>query len=120
MCHGDAVAVEHEVELLARRSARIGGQTTCVGAPELCGLHEQVDLVVAPERVEVARDDHRLAGGNDEVVQIVKLTLTMAILERQVHEEHSAVLELELDDQALDAFFEVVEPLTVHAWCGEK
>src|SRR5262245_28205201 len=64
----DAVAVEHEVELPARRAARIRGQPTRVRAPELRRFHEEINLVIAPERVEVARDDHGLARGDDEVV----------------------------------------------------
>src|SRR5690606_34538057 len=39
---------------------------------------------------------------------------------RQMHEENRAVLELELDDQPLDAFVEVVEALSVHVRSREE
>ncbi len=51
---------------------------------------------------------------------MLKLRMTMAKLQRQVHEEDRAILELELDDQPLDAFVEIVKSLAVHARCGEK
>ena len=37
-----------------------------------------------------------------------------------MNEKYGAVIELELDDEALDAFVEVMKPLSVHARCGEK
>ncbi len=77
----DAVGVEHEIELLARIAAGIGGQSQAVRALEPRGLHEQEDLVVAPERIEVAGDDHRLAGALHQFVQVAQLIVAMAELE---------------------------------------
>ncbi len=69
----------------------------------------------APEGVEVAGDDHRLVRLDDEIVQVAQLVLALAILERQVHEEDADVIELELDDQPLDAGVEVVKAFALDA-----
>ena len=104
------------------RGDRLGydGKPSRVRAAQLARLHEQIDLVLAPERVEVAGDDDRLARRHDEVVQVLQLRMPMTKLQRQVHEEDRALLELELDDEALDALVEVVKPLAVNARRGEK
>src|SRR5690606_34180411 len=99
----DAFAVEHEVELFSRRAARIGRQPARVRAAQAGRFHEKVDLVLAPEGVEVAGDDDRFFRLQDQIVKGSKLRMAMAILERQMHEKNRAILELELDDQALDA-----------------
>ncbi len=74
----------------------------------------------APERVEVARDDDRLLRLDDQVVERAQLILAVAELQRQVHQEHADVLELELDDEPLDAGIEVVEALAVHVGRGQE
>ena len=56
----------------------------------------------------------------DEVVQVAQLVLALAILEREVHEEDADVVELELDDEALDARVEVVEAFALDARRGQE
>ena len=63
--------------------------------------------MVAPERVEVAGDDDGLAGALHQLVQVAQLVVAMAELQRQVHQEHRDVFQLQLDDQPLDAGLEV-------------
>ena len=116
----DALAHQHEIQLDARDARRKGGQPGGVGAAQARGAHEQVDLVRAPEGIEVAGDDHRLGGLADQVVQRAQLVLAVAVLQRQVHQEHAHVRELELDDQPLDAGVEVVEALPVHRRGGQE
>ena len=116
----DALAHQHEVELDARHARRKGGQARGVGAAQPRGAHEQVDLVRAPEGVEVPGDDHRLLGLQDQVMQRAQLILPVAELQRQVHQEHAHLGELELDDEPLDAGVEVVEALPVHGGGGQE
>jgi hypothetical protein len=51
---------------------------------------------------------------------MVQLVVPMAKLQRQMHEEDRAVLELELDDEAFDALVEVVKALAVHPRSRQK
>src|SRR5688572_10977616 len=116
----DLLADEHEVELQARDARRERGQVPFVGAAQSGGAHEEIDLVRAPEGVEVPGDDHRFVRLDEESVQEPHLFLALAILERQVHEEDAHIVEFELDDEALDAGVEVVEPFALDARCGEE
>jgi len=74
----DALAVEDEVELLARPAARVRRQAGDICALEPRGLHEEVDLVLAPERIEVSGDDHGLRLAPHELVQVAKLVVPVA------------------------------------------
>src|SRR5262252_1883019 len=65
----DALGDQHEVELDAWRARRERGQPGGIGAAQSRGAHEQIDLVRAPEGVEVAGDDHRLLRLQDQVVE---------------------------------------------------
>ncbi len=116
----DFLAHQHEVELDARNARRERGHVLLVGAAQSGGAHEQVDFVRAPEGVEVAGDDHRFVRLGDEVVQVAQLVLALAVLEREVHEEDADVVELEFDDQALDAGVEVVEAFALDARRGQE
>ena len=78
-------------------------------------LHEERHFVLAPEGVEVAGDDDRLGRALDQLEQVAQLRMAVTELERQVHQEHAQVVQLELDDQALDAGVEVVEALAFDA-----
>ncbi len=49
-----------------------------------------------------------------------QLVLTMAELQRQMHEEDADIVEFELDDQSLDAGVEVVKTLAGHARRGQQ
>ena len=60
------------------------------------------------------------AGLLHQLVQVAQLVLAMAVLERQVHEEHAHLVQLQLDDQPLDAGIEVMEALAVHARRGQE
>ncbi len=44
----------------------------------------------------------------------------MSELQGQVHQEDAHVLQLELDDESLDAGIEVVKALAVHVRCGQE
>src|SRR5689334_16267039 len=47
--------------------------------------------------------------------------MSMTKFQRKVHEEDRALVELELDDEALDALLEIVEALAVHTRrCQER
>src|SRR5688572_2770762 len=46
--------------------------------------------------------------------------MPMTKFQRQVHEKDRALLELELDDETLDAFVEVVESLAMNSRCRQK
>src|SRR5665213_804737 len=105
---------QDEVQLHARHARREGRQLLGVGTAQPGGVHEEVDLVVAPEGVEVPRHDHRFVGLHDQLMQEAQLVLTMAVLERQVHQEYAHFIQLQLDDQTLDAGIEVMEPLPRH------
>ena len=118
--HVDAFADENEIELDARHARGEGGQAAHVRAAQPRGSHEQIDLVRAPERVEVPRHDDRLGRLQDQVVQRAQLVLAVAELQRQVHEEHAHLFELELDGQPLDARVEVMEALAVHVRRGQE
>ena len=74
----------------------------------------RVDLVVPPVGVEVAGDDHGLARLAHQVVEVAQLVLPVAKFERQMHQEDRDVIELELDDEPLDAGIEVMESLAAH------
>ena len=57
---------------------------------------------------------------HDQIVQRAQLVLAVAELQRQVHQEHADVFELELDDEPLDPGIEVVEALAVHVRRGQE
>src|SRR5262245_31522734 len=116
----DALAHQDEVELDAWDARRERGQAGGVRAAEPGRTHEEIDLVRTPEGVEVARHDHGLARLQDQVVERAQLVLALPELQRQVHEEHAHVRQLELDDEALDAGVEIVEALTVHVRRGQE
>ena len=99
----DALADQHEIQLRARRLGGIGGQALRIGAAQARRAHEQVQLVRAPEGVEVAGDDDRLGRLLDQFVQVAQLVLAVAVLDRQVHEEDAHLVQFQLDDQPLDA-----------------
>src|SRR5277367_2690509 len=101
--HLDLAAMQNEIKLFARAAARIGGQAVQIGAGQAGRLSEQVELVIAPVRVEVAGDNDGLLSLAHQIVQIAQLVLPMAKLQGQVHEKNRHIVELQLDDQALDA-----------------
>src|SRR6266404_3249017 len=116
----DAFAYQDEVELDARHARWKGGESCGIGAAQTRRAHEEVDLVRAPEGVEVTRHDHRLRRLHDQIVQRAQLVLPLPELERQVHEEHAQVRQLQLDDQPLDSGIEVVEALAMHVRRGQE
>src|SRR5256885_5959444 len=59
-----------EVELDARRACRKGRQARGIGAAQSRGAHEEVDLVRAPEGIEVARDDHGLRRSEEHTSEL--------------------------------------------------
>ena len=75
----------------------------------------------SPQKVlKSPRHDHRLGRALHQLEQVAQLRVAMTELERQVHQEHAEVVELELDDQALDAGVEVVEALALDARRGQE
>ena len=77
--HGNAFLVQHEVQFLARRPARVGRQTVGVGRFQSGRPLEQVDLVLAPERVEVTGNDDGLLRSLDQVMQAPELQVPVAV-----------------------------------------
>src|ERR1700732_2231252 len=69
----DAFAHQDEVELDARHARREGGESRPIGTAQTRRAHEKVDLVRAPEGVEVTRHDHRLRRLHDQIVQPAQL-----------------------------------------------
>src|SRR5690606_31826087 len=114
----DALPIKHEIEFLAWGAARIRRQPPGIRAPQPQRFHEQINFVLPPKGVEVARDDDGLFRLDHEVVQRMQLHMSMPILQREMHEKNGAMLEFELDDEALDAFLEVVESLSMDVWRG--
>ncbi len=49
---------------------------------------------------------------------MVELSLTMALLKRQVDEKDRAALQLKLDDQPLDARMKIMKPFTMYMGSG--
>ncbi len=74
----------------------------------------------APEGIEISGHDHRFVRLHDQIVQRAQLVLPMPELQRQVHEEDADILQLQLDDQALDAGVKIMEALTVHMRSRQK
>src|SRR5688572_29168560 len=118
--HFDLFAHQHEIELDARNPRRKRGQILLIGAAQPGGAHEQVDLVRAPEGVEITGDDDRLVGFDDQVVQVAQLVLALAVFQRQMNQENADVIELELDDQPLDTRVEIVEAFAFDPRGGEE
>src|SRR5256884_230340 len=116
----DAFAHQDEVELDARHARRKGGEACGIGAAQARRTHEEVDLVRAPEGIEVTGHDHRLRRLHDQIVQRAQLVVPLPELQRQVHEEHAHVRQLQLDDQPLDPGIEIVEALAVHVRGGQE
>ncbi|CAA2962656.1 Hypothetical predicted protein, partial [Olea europaea subsp. europaea] len=116
----NAFAHQDEVQLNTRGPRRERGQARGVGAAQPGCPHEQIDLVRSPERVEVTGNNDRLWRLHNQIVQGAKLILAVAEFQGQVHQEHTHVIELELNDQALDAGIEVVEAFAVHMRSGQE
>ena len=53
-------------------------------------------------------------------MQVAQLVLPVPVFQRQVHEEHAHLFQLQLDDQPLDAGIEIVEALAMHARRGQE
>src|SRR6185437_11432223 len=118
--HFDPLAHQDEIELDARHACRKGRQARGIRAAQPRRAHEEVDLVRAPERIEVAGDDDGLLRLDDEIVERAQLVLPMTELQRQMHQEHTDIFQLELDDEPLDAGIEVVEALPMHVRSGKE
>src|SRR5688572_15882274 len=116
----DFLADQHEVELDARDSRGERRQVLLVRAAQASRTHEEIDFVGAPEGVEIARDDDRLVRLGDEIVEVSQLILPLPVFQRQVHEEYADIIELEFDDEPLDAGIEVMEAFTLDTWRREK
>src|SRR5256885_8460976 len=63
-------AHQDEVELDARHARRKGGQARGIGAAQARGAHEQVDLVRAPEGIEVTGHDHGLRRSEEHTSEL--------------------------------------------------
>ena len=61
-----------------------------------------------------------LGGAHHQVMQCAQLVLAVSVLERQVHQEDADVVQLEFDDQTLDAGVEVMEALARHTRRGQQ
>src|SRR5690606_22878035 len=66
------------------------------------------------ERVEIAGHDDGLLRRLDQVVELPELEVAVPVLQREVHEEDREILQLQLDDEALDARIEIVERLAAY------
>ena len=65
----DAVLVEHEIELLAWSSTRVGRCVFNTGGCQSRRFNKQVDLVLAPEGIEISCDDNGLFRRFDQIVE---------------------------------------------------
>ena len=119
-CHVDAVLVKDEVEFLARCPARVGRQALGVCRSQSSRFHEQVDLVFAPERIEIACDDDRLLGCLYEVIEMPQLQVPVPVFQGQVDEKDREIVHFEFDDEPLDSRVEIVEALAVDARRGHE
>ena len=91
-----------------------------IGAGKARSFLEQIDLVLTPERIEIADNHRRFAGLVDQVVQVTKLQVPMAGLQRQVHEKDRNIIEFKFDDQALDTCIKIMKPLMVDSRRGQE
>ncbi len=104
------------------RGLRLGyeGRPWALALRQARGLGEQVDLVLAPIGIEVAGHDHRLAGLAHQIIEIAQLILAMAELQGQVHQEDRDIVELQFDDEPLDAGVEIMKALAADARRRQK
>src|SRR5688572_5010223 len=65
----DALAQENEIQLDSRYACGKRGQPRGVRTAQPRGAHEQIDLMRAPERVEVTRHDDGLGRLQNQIVQ---------------------------------------------------
>ena len=79
--HFDLGTVQYEIEFFARAVAGIRRQAAGIGIAQARGLHEQIELVVAPVGIEIAGDDDRFGGLAHQIVQIPQLVLSVPKLQ---------------------------------------
>ena len=63
----DSVLVQNEIEFLAGRASGVRRQALDIGAGQARRAHEQVDLVLSPECIEITGDDDRFLGYLDQI-----------------------------------------------------
>ena len=120
MANLDTITDEDEVQFPTRFATGIGRQSCGIHATQARGFHEQVDLGIAPESVEVASHNNGLVAGFHQAVKVPQLFLPVAILQGQVHQKDRTVLKLQFDNETLDAGIEEVKALAMHARRGEE
>jgi len=99
-------AVQDEIQLAPGRNAWKGGQTVHIGVLEIRGLQEQLKFIVPPKYIEITRDNQGFIYRFEKMQQVAQLVLTVPEFERQMHQKDNESIELEFDDQFLDARFE--------------
>ncbi|HLF12735.1 MAG TPA: hypothetical protein VJA26_16145, partial [Gammaproteobacteria bacterium] len=50
----------------------------------------------------------------------MKLGMSVAVFERKMHKKNRTLVQLQLNDQAFNALFEVMETLATNSWRGEE
>ena len=83
-------------------------------------FHEQVDFMLTPKGIEVSGNQHGFWRGDNEIVQHVKLLLTMPVFERQMHQKNRALFQFEFDRQPFNALVEIMKTLAVNSWRRQK
>lgn len=79
------------------------------------GCQEEIHFVIAPQRIEIAGDNHWFRDGLEQGVQIAELAVTMTELEGKVNQENREVRKFQFHDEALDALSEIVKSACVRA-----
>lgn len=118
--HLDFGAVQDKVEVPARIVAGIRRLHLPVGVLQTAGRHEQLDLVLAHEGVEVARQNVGAPGLLHQAVEVENLLLPRLVAEREVDEKKSDLFELQLDHQLFHAALEVVKLFLLDGVLGKE
>lgn len=99
----DASGVQDKIDLSMRGMAGMGRGSFSVGIFESCCGKKQLKFPAAPECVEIASEDDLLVGILYQTVELLKLILSVPILEGEMDDKYHNLLEFRLDDQPFDA-----------------
>ncbi len=103
-----------------RFAARIGRQTLLIRILQPRRRQKQVDLLLAPQHVEITRHDIRLLRLFHQVVQRPELMMPHPRPQRQVNQVDHGVLQFQLENQALHTVLKEVEGRIANTVTGQK
>ena len=83
----DRTGTEDEIQAQVRRAGGIGRQTLEIRIIKIQQIHKAFDLIRSRKRIEIPRDDDRFRIDRRDLRQILKLKLSCALLQRQMHQK---------------------------------